>query len=613
MAHASFGQFTSINGWFRADNIAGCEGLVVNIDTTGLAPLPCFYTANCTVNWGDGTQSNSTSHTYTTGGSYYLVVDFQNDDGSDSLQININESLPPEFNLYACTGRSVAVEVTDMGYDNYIIQANNGDPEDTIAQGALNQIYNYSTLANQTIGIRGLDNDAFDNCSSNSKTITTLDALPSGAINSLEVISETTLVLTYSLADDILYQLQIAANGNNTFAPYKKLTSAIVSDTISGLDLANNYYCFQIATKNACDNSTDNTSEKVCSIIPSLAINDNVNTLSWQTQNPGQGFDILRDDLTNPLISVNSTVRTFDDTDITCNTDYCYTLIGKYGGGVTSTSLAVCGTSFSTTPPDAISNISTQVTQDAISLIWEAPASDTNLTYKVYLKNNGGRTLLTATDTTFFMTNELETNVQQCFEILVSDECGNETTQSITGCTILVSGGINNTNELNINWTAFTGWQNGVANYTVQKSYDLNSFTSTNTTETSFSQTDNSNNQVIYYVITANPIGSLTKSISNTLKIIKPNNIYFPNAFTPDGNNRNETFEVHGRFITEFQLYIFDRWGNILFATNDMTEGWDGTMNGKELPQGTYAFKAKMVDQAGREIEKTGTIVLLRK
>ena len=50
---------------------------------------------------------------------------------------------------------------------------------------------------------------------------------------------------------------------------------------------------------------------------------------------------------------------------------------------------------------------------------------------------------------------------------------------------------------------------------------------------------------------------------SNTLKLIKEVNLFYPTAFTPDklGDVRNETFEVKGQFVSKIELSIFDRWG----------------------------------------------------
>ena len=72
--------------------------------------------------------------------------------------------------------------------------------------------------------------------------------------------------------------------------------------------------------------------------------------------------------------------------------------------------------------------------------------------------------------------------------------------------------------------------------------------------------------------------------------------VYVPNAFSPDGDGMNEFFRVEGNDISpdEFRLYIFDRWGKEVFASEDPLEAWSGRLGGNEgepLPQGVYSWR----------------------
>ncbi len=617
LATPGLSQYTSVRGFFDVNEINGCTGLNVAVTVNASAPFDCFNGTNsCFTDWGDGSSvqtSNPPSHTYTDPGSYDLIINFQNDDGADTIRITISESIPPDFTLYACTGRNVAVEITDTDYDNYII--NDGTSETTVPQGAPNFVIDYSSSpvgSTQTVSVRGLDDDAADNCPDISDNINILDALPAGAIDALEVVSNNSVVLNYSLANNVLYELQVAANGGSNFSPIKMLTPNITSDTITGLDLVNNYFCFRVATINACVGSIDNLSTEICSISGNLETLDNFNQLTWSTSNPDVDFDILRDDLTNPLVTVPAIRREYDDANILCQTEYCYTIVANYSNGATSTSLPVCGTSFSTNPPDSIQNISTQVVDESIKLIWDAPNTANQLTYSIY-ERNGGLRFIGTSDTANFTINNVDVNTRHCYEIQSEDQCGNRTTASIVGCTILLSGNIDKQDNVTIAWQQPTGWLNGIDRYTINKAYNNGAAGNILSNDTTFSETDNSNNQVIFYTIVATPNDNVANSISNTIKLIKPNNIYFPNAFTPDGDGRNETFKINGRFITSFDLKIFNRWGQLVYFSTNLEDSWDGTRDGQDLDQGTYAFRASIVDEAGRQIEKDGTITLLRK
>ena len=70
--------------------------------------------------------------------------------------------------------------------------------------------------------------------------------------------------------------------------------------------------------------------------------------------------------------------------------------------------------------------------------------------------------------------------------------------------------------------------------------------------------------------------------------------VYVPNTFTPDGDEyNNEFFPVISAGISEdgYALLIFNRWGELIFESHDLSIGWDGTYNGEIVQDGTYTWK----------------------
>ena len=67
--------------------------------------------------------------------------------------------------------------------------------------------------------------------------------------------------------------------------------------------------------------------------------------------------------------------------------------------------------------------------------------------------------------------------------------------------------------------------------------------------------------------------------------------IYFPNAFSPNKDDINDTFGGEGALLDRYELYVFDRWGGIIFQSSDMAVRWDGTMDGEEVMNGVYQYK----------------------
>lgn len=89
--------------------------------------------------------------------------------------------------------------------------------------------------------------------------------------------------------------------------------------------------------------------------------------------------------------------------------------------------------------------------------------------------------------------------------------------------------------------------------------------------------------------------------------------IYFPNSFTPDGDGTNDTFGGEGLLISTYELWVFNRWGQIVFESNDMANRWNGrTSDGEEVPQGIYQYKYIVEGLSMPKRQGFGHITLLR-
>lgn len=87
--------------------------------------------------------------------------------------------------------------------------------------------------------------------------------------------------------------------------------------------------------------------------------------------------------------------------------------------------------------------------------------------------------------------------------------------------------------------------------------------------------------------------------------------LFFPNVFTP-GEAENNRFRGLGTEMKNFNLWIYDRRGVLMFHTADMAEGWDGTCNGMACPQGAYAYVCHYTLPNNLIRTKAGTVTLLR-
>ncbi|PKR80044.1 hypothetical protein CW751_11795 [Brumimicrobium salinarum] len=89
--------------------------------------------------------------------------------------------------------------------------------------------------------------------------------------------------------------------------------------------------------------------------------------------------------------------------------------------------------------------------------------------------------------------------------------------------------------------------------------------------------------------------------------------LFVPNAFTPDdGNNRNDyfTWEIMGN--ETFEMRVFNRWGELIFVSNDPNGNWDGSYNNKRVRDGVYVWQVKAMDVNGDERVITGHVSVLK-
>ncbi len=115
----------------------------------------------------------------------------------------------------------------------------------------------------------------------------------------------------------------------------------------------------------------------------------------------------------------------------------------------------------------------------------------------------------------------------------------------------------------------------------------------------------------IYQVMVSNTCGSAS---GRTEVLVTTCDIYFPTAFTPNRDGRNDFFRIlYAYHISDYHLSVFNVWGQKIFETRDPSRGWDGTLGGEWQPTGVYAWYAEFRKEGITEkITRRGTVALLR-
>jgi len=196
------------------------------------------------------------------------------------------------------------------------------------------------------------------------------------------------------------------------------------------------------------------------------------------------------------------------------------------------------------------------------------------------------------------------TNQQGTYQILtVTDQ--NNCISNISG---LVSVSINEMPEAVINWDEFILYIGDTLYLELLDSYSLYQWYNQNNEPIG-------NNSILavveegeYYVFVVDQNGCSDFSSSTIVNVVPRSEIYVPNSFTPNSDMHNELFVIYGKNIQSFSMKIFDRWGSVLFETDNLQKHWDGYFKGRKVEQDKYLYQIEIIGDDNVPFTKSGVI-----
>jgi gliding motility-associated-like protein len=209
------------------------------------------------------------------------------------------------------------------------------------------------------------------------------------------------------------------------------------------------------------------------------------------------------------------------------------------------------------------------------------------------------------------------------YKIETRDLCDSVLTTNY-GSTIFLTATALPGNINQLNWTAFDIENATVGTYTLYKVVSGSASqldvvgSGTTSFDDAYDPTSLAEAQACYYVVANGTILSpdgqsiSINSRSNTACVEQAARIFVPNAFVPEGFNQEFRPLIVLGDIASYEMRIFDRYGQEVFATSDPAAGWYGQKNGKNLAQGVYAYVIKLTQASGKKTEKRGTVLLIR-
>ena len=101
-------------------------------------------------------------------------------------------------------------------------------------------------------------------------------------------------------------------------------------------------------------------------------------------------------------------------------------------------------------------------------------------------------------------------------------------------------------------------------------------------------------------------------TLIKTITVASDFAVYVPNTFSPNQDNKNEIFNAVTRGVNKYSIQIFNRWGQKVFESNDLNNGWDGTFKGQVCQSGVYGWKISASSYDGMLKELTGQVMVYR-
>lgn len=304
------------------------------------------------------------------------------------------------------------------------------------------------------------------------------------------------------------------------------------------------------------------------------------------------------------------------------NTAYCYTITLRVACPDTLSSLPsleVC--SASVTPPDLCS-VSENPAGAGWSLSW-LPNSGASLDrVRIYRQSRG--------DTRFSAIDELldplavqytdstadPDRAPHCYRIGIVDGCGAEVLGDPL-CAISLTAEPQDDESVLLTWTPYTGSLLGDVRYDLYRL--LPDGTETQIAagisglltyrDADLPATEAS---VCYRVRSVTGLSCPEDAWSNQACAAFAARVFAPNAFTPNGDGRNDLFTVQGAYFLRYELQIFDRWGSLVFTSFSTDQAWDGSVRGRPAPEGVYMYLLRWADADGASYQRSGSITLVR-
>ncbi len=563
------------------------------------AITPQFYV------YGDEGSGTQTTFTLTKPGKK-KIIQFVGGTGaiSDTIEVEVLAPINPDFDVFLCQNNGVSVQITNPGdYDVFFI--NYGQRRDTISSDQTSYFY-YPSEGQQSVEIQGnyvdtAGNFGSVNCGKSKKNFSVQSGLSALQIQSIVSRDDSLIFQTENRPNYLSFLRERQGDGS---------TIDLARNQSSRLAVAGDRpRCFRLTVKDNCSDA-DIEGEWICSMVLEAQVQQDQVELSWPKY-PVDGFvryNLYRD---GSLIfaSTNVSVLRYFDKDVRCLQQYCYQ-IEVITAAAKVLSDSVCVVANSAVRPPAPKLVAAGVLSDSvIEIFWRVP--ENSAIALTLLSGN----LSAQTASARIRDTTVSPQIQSyCYYLSTLDSCGNRSLDSVGVCSIFLSA-VKLERDNVLTWTAFQGFDNDFS-YRVQvlntKGQLLREIDPLQSESYRDAAANFSAKSQVYRIKAMSNQEPALFVYSNALLVEEQHIIRLPTAFTPNGDGLNDQLVVFSQTAASIELSIYNRWGEKVFTSTSIDEGWDGTYRGQAAPAGVYTVQIEGKDVFGESFRITERVQLIR-
>lgn len=616
-------------GGFTIDYEKGCVPHTINVTNTvpGVAPANIQYYFNYRPGDAISGTSTGTSFTYASPGTYTVLQLGTGAGKSFCKVVTVLDNRTPAFTVTSCGNLSAKVTITNNSiaqqYDQIEVRWNDGTTDfvqkPITSQSTIDVEHIYPTSGQKSIQVRGIYNSG-GNCGGSGYTASQItlgtQQLSDIKIDKVEAGSNGTARVFYRGLAGVETEAFVKTGTGTYIASGQKDNRAGRRELVlTGLNLQEPV-CIQLTSKDACNNSTN--SAEVCVPVMSLQAVSEQNNATWTASSSTSfsKYEVVRDGQSLHT-SATQSETTFSDSDVECDVTYSYQAI-SYSTIDTAISAPVEVIAISTSKPSTVAGALVTVETDGSAQVLALdPPTGATAQYSMIFERSSGRSGIfqevgnTENDNRFTDRSISSSTETYCYRISYENACGVRSDPSSLVCTILLQ-----RTDAQIKWTSESPFLDPVDHYSIIRIDNAGLSTSRDVGLILDHDTKNDppSQQIYNYQIQATSPDGFFMSYSNIVDFREKSGLFIPNAFSPNGDQFNNTFAVQGTFITSSKMIIYDRWGSVVFMTDNATTGWDGTLNSSNTPAptGNYVYRIEITDSTDKTVVKSGTLLLLR-